>query len=511
MIGKHNRYINLVALLVILFSTYPVHSVYRYWGGWSGEISGYHPTPESACAEFEVYMKRWIPTDGHTLQRGNDIEVYNPETRVKDTGPAYNCAVPDELEPRNIYYEYILFSLLPEDTSKESGPPKCPAGNPINIATGNKYQREVDYRDTGALSIVRSYNSDATHGEVLRPFGIGWTANFLRFINVYKDSMTVVGADGYTEFLTWDGMEWITQPGSKFKVIQTSDGYTVTKGETGRDYYNLDGKLTSEVLKSGRRLTYDYNDRGQLIGVSEEGVEGRGFKIVYMEHKIRGEYFIEKIEGPGDRVSRYTYDPIGTLLSVIYEDASFRNYHYEAANIGLPEALTGISENGKRFASWTYQWGVGNKPAANFSGHASGTDEHALVFNSDGSTTVTNPLGRTTTYHFNEFHGAKKVTHVEGHASESCEGKNRGYTYDANGYMSSKTNWKGISTQYVRDNRGLALSRTEAFGTPEERTITTVWHDDFQLPLKITEPGKITEFTYDAQGHQTSRTVRSNP
>ena len=62
---------------------------------------------------------------------------------------------------------------------------------------------------------------------------------------------------------------------------------------------------------------------------------------------------------------------------------------------------------------------------------------------------------------------------------------------------------------YVRNSRGLELSRTEASGTPQERTIVTQWHPQFRLPTKITEPNKITEYTYDVQGHQLSRGVQS--
>jgi YD repeat-containing protein len=77
--------------------------------------------------------------------------------------------------------------------------------------------------------------------------------------------------------------------------------------------------------------------------------------------------------------------------------------------------------------------------------------------------------------------------------------------------MTSKTDWQGNVTSYTRDSRGLELSRTEANGTPEARTITTEWHSNYRLPVKITEPGKITEYTYDAQGRQLSRTVRNQP
>ncbi len=124
--------------------------------------------------------------------------------------------------------------------------------------------------------------------------------------------------------------------------------------------------------------------------------------------------------------------------------------------------------------------------------------------------TVTNPLGKQTTYHFTTIHGVRKVTQVEGHPTASCEGANRSYSYDANGNIASKTDWNGVTTNYTYDmSRNLELTRTEAVGTPQERTITTEWHPDFRLPTKITEPKRITEYTYDAQGQQLSSKVSS--
>jgi YD repeat-containing protein len=104
----------------------------------------------------------------------------------------------------------------------------------------------------------------------------------------------------------------------------------------------------------------------------------------------------------------------------------------------------------------------------------------------------------------------RKVAKVEGHPTSSCEGANKSYSYDANGNVISRTDWNGVTTTYTYDmDRNLELSRTEAAGTPQERTITTEWHPDFRLPVKITEPSKITSFSYDAQGRQLTSSVRS--
>ena len=67
-------------------------------------------------------------------------------------------------------------------------------------------------------------------------------------------------------------------------------------------------------------------------------------------------------------------------------------------------------------------------------------------------------------------------------------------TYDANGFIASRTDANGNVTTTVNNDRGLQESRTEAVGTPEERTITTtllsMGYDDFEVQYTRTiSPG----------------------
>lgn len=101
------------------------------------------------------------------------------------------------------------------------------------------------------------------------------------------------------------------------------------------------------------------------------------------------------------------------------------------------------------------------------------------------------------------------VTRVEGHATANCAGANQNYTYTPEGWLASKTDWKGVQTTYTYNSLGQETSRTEAFGTPEAKTITTEWHPTLYLKTKVTEPGKETLYSYDANGNLLSQTVNS--
>ncbi|MBU6953831.1 RHS repeat protein [Hahella sp. HN01] len=179
-----------------------------------------------------------------------------------------------------------------------------------------------------------------------------------------------------------------------------------------------------------------------------------------------------------------------------------KQYHYEDSR--FPHALTGITdEKGVRFATWKYD----DQGRAVLSEHADGAERVTLSFNSDGSTTVTNELGKQTTYHFTHLYGTNKPTSVEGHASENCIAANSSYTYDQYGYKDLVTDWKGNITDFDYSPTGLEIKRVEAKGTSDERITVTEWNPTLRQPIKITEPDRITEFVYDDNGKLKSKSI----
>ena len=105
-----------------------------------------------------------------------------------------------------------------------------------------------------------------------------------------------------------------------------------------------------------------------------------------------------------------------------------------------------------------------------------------------------------------------KVSGIDRAANGTVAAASETFTYDLNGYLASKTDWKGVTTNYSYDlARNLEIRRTEAVGTPEERTITTEWHPDYRLRTRVVEPGRETLYSYDAQGRLTGKTVRPLP
>lgn len=278
-----------------------------------------------------------------------------------------------------------------------------------------------------------------------------------------ETNWTYVTANGHTE--NYD---------SSLKLLSTTN----LESQTTQFSYDADGRLSTVTGHYGETLTYHYDESSHLVSITTP----------------EGEL-------------NYVYDTQGRLSSVTYPDNRQRHYHYEDANHSL--LLTGITdENGNRYASWTYD----AQGKALSSEHANGTERVEFTYNPDGTTTVTDAAGAERTYHFEVKQGTMRVTHIEGDRCATCSnGGIKSYTYDSNGFIASKTDWNGHVTTYIRDTQGRELNRTEASGTPEARTVTITWDMTLNKPLIITEPERITEYTYDSDGRILTQQQRPHP
>jgi len=517
-----NRKIKLTNCLVftLLFVVSNVEAQCWYWGerGYFQTTDFFFQEAKNACVDAGLH---W----------GKDATLYfcflTPTTYYQrknihfwyEGGP-----VKEPFQDGAISYADINFDAAKESCENplidEKNPPLdkhfC-AGNPITIGTGNKYQKEIDYPGTNSseLQFSRSYSSQSIYSSAASAnsndsyMGINWRHNYSQQLTVFgadaNRRVTVIRPDGRKLiFREQTSGLFLADPDVTSSLVpvyenDTQLGWVYQTTGNVTETYNNQGQLQTIRKINGTELMFLYDvdtDLETLDQITDS--TGRTLKLFYDTNR-----HIEKIMMPDNTEISYVYDSSERLTKVLFASGTeIRTYHYE--NTTYPHHLTGLTdETGVRFATWTYD----SEGRAISSEHTGGVDKSTLDYSVADQVTVTNPLGKDTTYHFTTLHGVKKVTQVEGHATASCAGANQNYTYDANGYMASKTDWQGNVTTYVHDSRGLETSRTEASGTAEARTITTTWHPDFRLPTQITEPGKLTSFTYDANGRLLSQTV----
>jgi YD repeat-containing protein len=372
-------------------------------------------------------------------------------------------------------------------------------------------------------------------GSSAAPFGEGWISSFNRSIRVSDGSepkvIWNVRPDGKIFIYRYvSGTGWSGDSDTSEILIELkgsggiNTGWRVNTSDDEAELYDATGKLLSLTDRRGHTQTLTYSDgstgpnggfvldaqgnptttvlpAGLMLRVTD--ASGRALSFGY-DANAR----IVLLLDPESQRITYEYDANNNLSKVNYPDGTSKQYLYgEAAytsGASLPHALTGIiDENGARYASYWYDSQGRAIKEAHAPDSGLGIDQYQLTYNVDGSgnpvsTAVTNPLNSVFTYNFQTILGVVKSTGVNQPGGAGCGPAANAMTYDANGNIKTRTDFNGNTTWYDYDMaRNLETTRIEAQGKAQERTITTEWHATFRLPAKITEPGRVTETTYD--------------
>lgn len=382
-------------------------------------------------------------------------------------------------------------------------------GNPINYLTGNKVQHETDYIVPGKqpFAISRTYNSNTGT----------WTFST-------EESLWITYADEPSNVII-------------SAAVELGDGKRVTfdysPAQEGFAQRNIvDGTLTAHreqelivayVYEDQNRVVRRFSPNGELqqilypnggfhafattaYGRRVEDSLGNIFEI----HRSNGDR-VTKIRTGGIDVVAYEYNSSQMLESVRYPDETEIIYLYEDSQ--RPRLLTGkIGQTGYRTSTWAY----------NSAGLATETLHHknngdiiaryelSYVRDEDGQSgrvTVINPLGKSTTYHYETIAGLRKAVKVEGHPTQSCLAANREYEYYPNGLLKSSLDWSGVETYYEYNSRGLTTKVVTAKNTDVEREINYVWHEVFNSPTEILEENRKTILSYDSMGNVITKTI----
>ncbi len=399
--------------------------------------------------------------------------------------------------------ESLLASTSPLASPINNGHSCNNTSHPINIATGNKFFQQTDYLGQGASPLAFSvyFNSNYSVAAGADKASL-WNSDYRQSLIVTSDVIKALRPNGQT--LTFSVTNGIINSSSNRSenLLLSDNGYELVLSNNVRETYTVAGKLLSIRYPNGivHNLTYGIDSI----------VVTRGAQSLFLS---LNNGYVESVTLPNGDIVSYNYGAsylpyivFRQLIDIKYQGIITRSYLYDPS--GEPLLLGIIDANNNRISSVTYD-AQGRAISSEVGELGSGIERIEIEYHDDGTRTVTNSLGKKNKYHFTEFNGEYKMTLVEGEASANCAAANQAYTYDANGLMASKTDWQGNVTTYIHNDRGLEISRTEASGTPQARTITTEWHPTFNLRTKVSEPQRETIFNYDEQGRLVSQEVNS--
>jgi RHS repeat-associated protein len=415
----------------------------------------------------------------------------------------------------------VAFNLGPTDGEGDTNCPPCQAGtyvgDPVNAATGNVFESETDYSGASSfrLRLVRYYNSQFTGNG---SFGANWTHQWDAKLLITDGFISAIRNNQKTLIFWRNG--GITYPTRNVNAQLTAvaGGWDYRNGQDGLEHYDYSGRLLSITNRAGLTQTLSYSADGTLASVSDPF--GRTLSFDYDSNKR-----IIRATDPSGGVYTYSYDAKNNLTGVIYPDKTTRKYTYTSSL--YPHALTSImDENNQPVSTWTYD-AIPISPSngvATSATQSGGVNAVNLQYDfRAGNTQVSDALGSLRSYAYQPLDlgmavhfewGILTTKGTQPTSNNQTSAAVQTWAYDTNGNISKYIDFNGNATVYEHDlTRNLETSRTEAFGTPLARTITTQWHADFRLPLSITEPSgvsginRVTTFTYDAKGNLLSKTV----
>jgi RHS repeat-associated protein len=371
------------------------------------------------------------------------------------------------------------------------------AGDPINVATGNLFEKVTDYTTVGTnpLALTRSYNS-LSYTRNLYPtmMGPNWRTNYDRYLRVPSSTMAAAErADGRVINFALSGGTGTPDTDVDVKLTYSGSTYTLTNSDDSVETYTVTsgkGTLSSIAWPNGYTQTMNYTS-GVLTSVSDS--YSRSLSFTYTSGVLTG------VTTPDSATLTYGYTTVSgqsLLTSVTYNTSPTKTQTYVYSNSVLPFMLTSITdENGNTNSQWAYD-GAGR---ATSSQHAGGADLTSISYDdSTGNRTVTGPLGNAETYHFTTSQGIAKVSQIDRAANSPVASASRYFSYDGNGYLATATDWDGNSTHWTNNSHGQSTSVTEAYGAGVART-TTVSYDSTWVhkPYTITKTNVTIDDRYD--------------
>ena len=451
----------------------------------------------------------WVNRTRKARCKEGDILLSSADPRATDGEGCYRPPPPEpppEPEPP-------LPNPKTNGPVQDCGAPKACSEYPINLTTGNKFKVVTDYRSPlgFGLGFVRTYNSlSATDDQ--SPMGSHWHHNHDQSLKITGNTITAIRGNSKHYVFTRNATGQYA-PDADVKLalsLRSEGGYVLRDAKDNQEHYNRTSQLLKITNRIGQSHTYTYDlasDAGgdgnlkTLDRITDHF--GRTLQLIYNDQGR-----IAQVKDPGNGQFNYTYDQRGNLIKVSYpddnqidDDNPSMSYHYE--NDQHPYALTGVSnELEQRIETYTYDRN-GKATGSTISGGV----KIRLSYQEDGSLNLTRNEAPPQTYQFETILHIGRTRSISGTPCARCR-KIAKARYDERGNVIERSDFNNNRTTLSYNARNLELSRTEAVGTDQARTITTQWHRNFNLPTRIKETGRQVRFNYNRKGQLFSRTIK---
>jgi RHS repeat-associated protein len=338
-------------------------------------------------------------------------------------------------------------------------------GNPVHLATGNKYVRDVDMPSGASapgIELVRHYNSQQP--ERLSPTP-GWRWSYDVRLIPYGDRRQVRQADGSLLFFTGAG-ENLQHP--THGTLNKEGGQWRWQWPDGRQlWFGPSGYLVSLVQGPEQRIDIDRLPAAHAAPHAIRTVRRNQRTLLRFHYQPSGNAArLAAIDTPLGRF-HYDYDAENRLVTMRRPDGMQRHYLFEPGQqSGNRHALTGITletpsgRHRQRLRTWHYDAQNRVVQSADTPG-----DTISLHYISSptttrpGQTRVSGPHGRRTQFHIALTPRGHRVVRVIHRDCTACEIRQGSARYDAHG-RATRINGIQIERDATGATRTLRWGRT---------------------------------------------------
>jgi RHS repeat-associated protein len=403
-------------------------------------------------------------------------------------------------------------SLQPPLSCKKAKPiPNTNPGTPrpVVIATGEKFKLERDFvaGRTSGLSMERTYRSKPRGG---RLFGPNWVAGIeYPDLMVGPDSVTVTDQTG-AQYVMYKlapppggfppGVMPYDGPYGTLTWYADQGGYYDLRKDGLRYIYDTNGRFRSLTTIGGTPLlSYGYDANGTLTWITDGAA--KSIQLTWSNDRVT------QIIDTNGRVWQYAYNANNMLVKVTDPvdpasgaPADYREYLYENSD---PTLLTGITINGVRYSTYQYD---ANKRVIDSA--LAGRKEFETFAYGTNYTDVTDALGQTTRYTYNNINGANLLASRSRSQTASCPASVAQIFYKTNGDIDYTLDWEGNKTQYQFNGDKELVSVTTAAGTANALTTYNNWAGNVLNSTDYQDANNTTyrriSYTYTGSGLETN-------
>ena len=291
--------------------------------------------------------------------------------------------------------------------------------------------------------------------------------------------------------------------------ITWPDGYkiTITRSVTGS---SADNRILAVTDNKGQRALYSWTAAAPpsipVILLSSIEVDSEYVAPNFNpQAKIIYSYLPNSLYPNRPKLSQVDIQDLTKLPVVDVKPKTV--YSYGLDTDSFPPRLLTISErliNADADATITYEVGSGRVVRSTQPGNVGRFD----FASGPTSAEATNSRQLKTTYVFSQVDGISRLSQVDGAATANCLSTATSAIYTPNvgnpaappGYIFKWIEKNGSVTRFLRDSRGLVLTKTEDFGGSAPRVTNYTWDSTLRLPATRKTSQAIEDFSYSTTG-----------